>query len=185
MVIIISKQSMRFSQLIGKRNPIASLATLISLSYAKFLHIIIASLSFAILEYPDSSRTYVWLVDASIGYLSGKHIALFIIAFLIIIVGVCYAALLLLWQWLPRYQDKMIFRWTKYQKLCHFIEPYHAPYVDKHRYWAGLPFLVCVVLYIVFALNVNGDPHVSLVAIILTIGGLLLAKGFLVKVYKK
>ena len=185
MVIIISKHSMRFSQLIGKRNPVASLATLISLSYAKFLHIIIASLSFAILEYPDSSRTYVWLVDASIGYLSGKHIALFIIAFLIIIVGVCYTALLLLWQWLLRYQDKMIFRWTKYQKLCHFIEPYHAPYVDKHRYWAGLLFLVRVVLYIVFALNVNGDPHVSLVAIILTIGGLLLAKGFLVKVYKK
>ena len=185
MVIIISKQSMRFSQLIGKRNPVATLATLISFSYAKFLYVIIASLSFAVLKYPDSSHTYVWLVDASVGYLSGKHIAVFIVTFLIIIAGVCYTALLLFWQWLLRYQDKPLFRWTKYQKLCHFIEPYHAPYVDKHRYWAGLLFLVRVVLYIVFALNVNGDPHVSLVAIILTIGGLLLAKGFLVKVYKK
>ena len=185
MVIIISKHSIRFSQLIGKRNPVATLATLISFSYTKFLHIAIISLSHAVLKYPDGSRTYVWLVDASVGYLSGKHIALFIIAFLIIIAGVCYTALLLFWQWLLRHQDKTLFRWTKYQKLCHFIEPYHAPYADKHRYWAGLLFLVRVVIYIVFALNANGNPHVSLVAIILTIGGLLLAKGFLVNIYKK
>ena len=185
MVIIISKHSTRFSQLIGKRNPVATLATLISLSYAKYLHISIASLSFATLKYPDGSQTFVWLVDASVGYLSGKHIALFIIALFIIIVGVCYTTLLLMWQWLLRHQDKTVLKWTKNQKLCHFIEPYHAPYVDKHRYWAGLLFLIRVVLYIIFALNVNGDPHVSLVAIILTIGGLLLMKGFLAKVYKK
>ena len=185
MVIIISKHSMRFSQLIGKHNPVATLATLISLSYAKFLHITIASLSFAILKYPDGSQAYVWLVDASVGYLSGKHAILFITALLIIIAGVCYTALLLFWQWFLRHQDKTLLKWMKYQKLCHFLEPYHAPFVDKHRYWAGLLFLVRVVLYIVFALNVNGDPHVSLVAIILIIGALLLAKGFLVKVYKK
>ena len=185
MVIIISKHSMRFSQLIGKRNPVATLATLVSLSYAKFLHITIASLSFAILEYPDGSQAYVWLVDASVGYLSGEHTVLFVIALLTIIAGVCYTAILLFWQWLLRHQDKTLFKWIKYQKLCHFLEPYHAPFVDKHRYWAGLLFLVRVVLFIVFALNVNSDPHISLVAIVLTIGGLLLAKGFLVKVYKK
>ena len=185
MVIIISKYSMRFSKLIGKRNPVATLATLISLSYAKLLHITIASLSYAILKYPDGSHTYVWLIDASVNYLSGKHIVVFMIALLIIIAGVCYTTLLLFWQWLLRHQDKTMFRWTKYQKLCHFIEPYHAPYTVKHRYWAGLLFLVRVVLYIVFALNVNGDPDVNLVAIILTIGGLLLIKGLLIKVYKK
>ena len=185
MVIIISKHSVRFSKLIGKRNPVATLATLISLSYAKLLHITIASLSYAILKYPDGSHTYVWLIDASVSYLSRKHIVVFMIALLIIIAGVCYTTLLLFWQWLLRHQDKTMFRWTKYQKLCHFIEPYHAPYTVKHRYWAGLLFLVRVVLYIVFALNVNGDPHMNLVAIILTIGGLLLIKGFLIKVYKK
>ena len=184
-IIVTSKHSMRFSRLIARRNPVATLATLVSLSYAKFLHITIASLSFAILEYPDGSRAYVWLVDASVGYLSGKHIVLFVIALLTIIAGLCYTALLLFWQWLLRHQDKTLFKWIKYQKLCHFLEPYHAPFVDKHRYWAGLLFLVRVVLYIIFALNVNGDPHVSLVAIILIIGALLLAKGFLVKVYKK
>ena len=185
MVIIISNHSMRFSKLIGKRNPVATLATLISFSYAKLLHITIASLSFTILNYPDGSRTYVWLVDANVSYLSGKHIVLFMIALLIIIAGVCYTTLLLFWQWLLHHQDKTMFRWTKYQKFCHFIEPYHAPYTLKHRYWAGLLLLVRVVLYIVFALNVNGDSRVNLVAIILTVGGLLLTKGFLVKVYKK
>ena len=128
----------------------------------------------------------MWLVDSSVSYhLSGKHIACFIIAYLNIIAGVCYTALLLFWQWLLCQQDKILFQWTKYKKLCHFIEPYHAPYINKHRYWADLLFLVCVVLYIVFVLNVNDDLHVCLVAIILTIGGLLLSQGFLVKIYKK
>ena len=145
-VIIIStvrKNSIRFSKIIRKHNPVATLATLISLSYAKLLHITIASLSFAILKYPDGSHTYVWLVDASVCYRSGKYI---IIALLIIIAGVLYIALLLFWQWFLCHQDKTMFRWTKYQKLCHFIEPYHTPYTDKHRYWAGLLLLVRVIL---------------------------------------
>ena len=184
LVIIISTYSMNFSRLIGKRNPVATLATLISLSYAKFLQINVASLSFASLRYPNG-LVYVWLVDASVSYLRGKHIVLFIIALFILATGVCFTALLLFWQWLLRHQDKPMLRWTKYQKLCHIIEPFHAPFVDKHRYWAGLLFLVRVALYIVFALNVNGDPRVCFAAIILTNGGLLVTKGFLVKVYKK
>lgn len=54
-VIIVSEHSMRFVQLIGKRNPMAVLTTLILLSYAKLLHTIIAALSFATLEYRNGS----------------------------------------------------------------------------------------------------------------------------------
>ena len=45
LVIIISSYSSRFSNLIGKRNPVATLATLILLSYAKLLEISFKSLS--------------------------------------------------------------------------------------------------------------------------------------------
>ena len=42
----------------------------------------------------------VWLPDASISYLSEKHIPLFILALLILVVGVVYTFGLTTWQWL-------------------------------------------------------------------------------------
>ena len=58
MVIIISERSKRFSQLIGKKNPVATLATLLLLSYAKLLHTIIAALSGVVLKYPGPNGGY-------------------------------------------------------------------------------------------------------------------------------
>ena len=185
-VIVISETSSRFAKLIGKRNPVATLATLILLCYAKLLHTIIASLSFTVLHYPDGSRQTVWLPDATVPYLSGKHIALFGIAVLILMVGVAFTALLLSWQWILRLQNVKGFKWMNHQKLFHFIEPYHAPYTFKYRYWTGLLLLVRVVLYLVSAVNVEGDPRVNLVANIFVIGSLLLIKGVVQKwIYKK
>ena len=186
MIIIISETSSRFAKLIGKRNPVATLATLILLCYAKLLHIINASLSFTVLHYPDGSQQIVWLPDATVPYLKGKHIALFGIAMLILMVGVAFTALLLLWQWLLRLQNVKLFQWMNYQKLCHFIEPYHAPYTFKYRYWTGLLLFICVVLYLVSAVNVEGDPRVTLVANTFVVGCLLLMKGVVQKsIYKK
>ena len=67
----------------------------------------------------------------------------------------------------------------KYQKLCHFIEPYHAPYTTEQCYWTGLLLLLCVLLYTVSATNTSGDPRVSIVTITIIIGCLLLIKGVL------
>ena len=49
MVIIVSEHSMRVSHLIAKKNPVATLATVILFSYTMFLHTIIEVLSFATL----------------------------------------------------------------------------------------------------------------------------------------
>ena len=54
-IIIMSKYSSRFAKLIGKRNPIATLATLVLLSYMKFLCNIIDVFSVADLRYPNGS----------------------------------------------------------------------------------------------------------------------------------
>ena len=175
MIIFISERWTKFARLLAKRNPVATLATLILLSYTKFLNTIIASLSYATLIYPDGSHQWVWLPDATVEYLKGKHIVLFTIALLILLAGVVYTGLLFSWQWLLLHQDKnLILKWlTKSQKLRHFIEPYHAPYTFEQRYWIGLLLFVCVILYVIAA--TTGDPQISLVSINILFGILFLA----------
>ena len=183
-IIVVSEYSMKFSEVIAKRNPVATLATLILLSYTKLLRIIISSLSFAIISYPGSSHETVWLPDASVKYLRGKHSALFILGILILLVGITYTLLLFFWQWLLRHQGRRFLKWIGHQRLCHFIEPYHAPYTYKHRYWTGLLLLARVVLYLVFALNRSGDPGVNLIAISVIACGLMFLKGLVSRIYK-
>ena len=79
-VIIASEYSGRFSRLLSRRNPVATLSTLVLLSYTKFLQTTITALSLATLCYPDGSHKKVWLPDATTEYLSGKHIPLFVVA---------------------------------------------------------------------------------------------------------
>ena len=185
MVIVISEHYSRFARLVAKKNPVATLATLILLSYTKFLNTVIVSLSFAILHYPDGSDHWVWLPDATIPYLRGKHIALFVIATFIILVGVIYTALLLFWQLLLKHQDKKALMWTKHQKLCLFIEPYHAPYTFEQRYWTGLLLLARVLVYVVSAINVTGDPRVALVSTVIVVSSLPVMKAIMErKIYK-
>ena len=183
-IIFLSEKSIRFSRLIAKRNPVATLATLILLSYAKLLLTVITTLSFATLHYLDGSTKLVWLPDVSIDYLSGRHIVLFIAAVIILVIGIVYTLLLFFWQWLLYYQHMKIFNSVRNQKLCHFFEPYHAPYSVKHRYWTGLLLLARVSLYLVFALNVSGDPGVSLLAVSVMGSALLVFKGNINELYK-
>ena len=186
LVIFVSERSRRLAQLIGNRNPVATLATLILLSYSKLLNNVIASMSSAVLKYPNGTSEIVWLPDASVGYLKVKHIALFSTSLIILMAGIAYTVVLFCWQWFLRYQHWKVFSWTKHQKLCHFIEPYQAPYTAKHRYWTGLLLLARVLLHVVSALNVNGDPQVTLLAITVTVSILLLIKGiFATKLYTK
>ena len=185
MIILISERSTRFGWLIGKKNPVATLVTLVLLSYAKVLRTVIAVLSFAILDYPDGSREIVWLPDASIGYLSGKHVPLFLAAALILLAGAAYTTLLFSWQWLLRHQDIRLLKWVRNHKIYIFLEPYHAPYNFQHRYWTGLLLIVRVILYLLTAV-VSSSPGVSLLSIGIVTGSLLLYKALLQsRVYKK
>ena len=167
LVIIISSFSLRFSKVIGKKDPVATLATLILFSYANHLHTCFWSLSAGILEYPDGSRELVWLPDSTVRYLSGKHIPLFITAIFIVLIGLIYTVLLLSWQWLLQLPNWRVFKWSRNQRLQIFIETHHIPYTPKHRYWPGLLLLVHFALYLVASLNVSNDPGIALMAIIL------------------
>jgi hypothetical protein len=184
-IIVTSNHSIRFSELIAKKNPVATLTTLILLSYTKLLRIVISSLSFGTLTYPDGSHETIWLPDASVKYLKGKHVPLFILGILILLIGILYTFLLFSWQWLLRHQKYYLLKWISHPKLHHFIEPYHAPYAFKHRYWTGLLLLARVVLYLVFALNKSGDPGVNLITISVVSCCLMFQKGLVARVYKR
>ena len=173
-VIIVSENSIKFACLIGKKNPVATLDTLILLSYVKFIQLITASYSFAILDYPGNSRQIVWLPDATVRYFRGKHIALVFVATLILIAGIFYTVLLFSWQWLLRYQDKKAFIWIRYLRLHVILEPYHAPYSSKHRYWTGLLLLVRIILYVTSAVTESIDPAIKLMITGILVSVLLL-----------
>ena len=182
-VILASKYSMKFAKLVGKRNPIATLATLILLSYARLLHSTISIFSFATLhctpiEKNDSYEKAVWLSDASLPYLSGKHIPLFIVAILILLIGVPYTIILISWQWLSRLPNWTAFGWVRNSKLASFMDAYHAPFVPRNRYWTGLLLFGRVMLYLTAAINVSGEPRVNLLAVLMVIGSIFLLHAY-------
>ena len=183
-VIAASKWSSKFSQFLGKMNPVATLATLILLSYAKFLHAIILALSFTILHYPDGSDEVVWLPDATVQYFLGKHSALLITAFIVLIVCIAYTILIFSWQWLLHLQDKRCFKWLSNSKLGLFIECYHVPYTPHHRYWTGLLLLVRLSVLLTSAVNVSGNSSINLLVTGIMVSFLLFLKGFFGNIYR-
>ena len=65
------------------------------------------------------------------------------------------------------------------------MEPYHAPYTAKYRYWTGLLLIIRIVLFSVSALNFSRDPRIDFVSTIFVIGCLILFKGVVAKrIYK-
>jgi len=100
----------------------------------------------------------VWLYDASIDFLSGKHIPLFLVAVLVFLfLFLPYTLLLLLGQCLQAISHLKLFSWVNSARLKPFIDSYHAPYKAKHRYWPGLLLLLRFALFLVFAFQFN--PH--------------------------
>ena len=185
-IIWISSFSSTFSNLIGKRNPVATLATLILVSYTKFLQTIIITFSFVTSNGSITPATR-WLYDASIVYFGWKHAILFCVAVLILTLGLLYTILIFSWQWLLHCPRSKVFNWTRNQKLHSFIDTYHTPHTAKHRYWTGLLLLVRVILNLIaaFSASVHADPYIPLLSTIIVICCLLLFKTvMMIKVYK-
>ena len=184
-VIFVSERSTSFARLIGKGNPVATLATLILLAFTRFLQTIIAIFSFAILQYPDNTKQIVWLPDASIQYLRGKHIALFLVAIGIVAFGLLYIFLLVSWQWLLRAPNRRIFSWTRNTRIQSFMDAHLAPHTDGCRFWTGFLLLARVLLYLLSAANVSGDPRIDLLAVSVVVTALIFMKGLIrIKIYK-
>ena len=148
------------------RNPVAVLATLFLLSYAKLLRTIITALSFTFLEYPDRSKVAVWLYDGNVRYLQGKHIPLFLAAVIVLLLlFLPYTVVLSLGQWIQSRSRNRLFSWINNYRVKAFLDAYHGPFKTEHRYWHGLLFVVRSCLFLIFAFNRLGNPNVNLLAI--------------------
>ena len=185
-IILLSKYSSRCAQIIGKRNPVATLATIVLLVYTVLLQSVTDILAFAVLKYPNGSHKVVWLPDANVKYFKGKHIPLFLVAVFILVLGFAYTFLLFAWQWLIRAPNKFMFRWIRNTKLHSFMEAYHAPYKPKYRYWTGLLLFIRVLLNIIIMANKSASPRTNLLAIIILVAFLFLLKAYLGdRIYKQ
>ena len=185
-LILLSKYSSRCARIIGKRNPVATLATIILFMYTSLLQSVIDILAFAILKYPDGLYKVVWRPDGSVDYFRGKHIPLFLVAVAILTIGLAYTCVLFAWQWLIRAPNKLVFRWIRNTKLGSFMDAYHAPYKPKYRYWTGLLLFVRIMLNLVVMANRSSNPRTNLLAIILFVVFLFLLKAYLGdRIYKQ
>ncbi len=155
MIIVLCEHSQRFTKVLGKRNPVATLCTLILLSYSKLLNIVIAALQFEFLQYPDGTIVMVWLYDGTVPYFTTSHIPRFIIASLILALGTIYTLLLFFGQWLQILSRWKITKWISHPKYNAFIDAYHAPFTKKHRYWVGLLLFARILHTLVVALVPN------------------------------
>ena len=185
LIIIVSYYSSRIGRLFGS-NPVAVLATLFLLSYVKLLRTIIASLFVTFLDYPNDVQVAVWLHDGNIRYLHGKHIALFLVALLtLLILFLPYTLLLTVGQWLQAKSTRRCLYWINNPRIKPFLDAYHAPYRDQHRYWTGMMLCLRCTMLLVFAFNTHADPSLNLLVIGTAVIGLLTLTHFTGFIYKK
>ena len=165
-VIIVSSHYYTTAAKIAGKNAVQVLATLFLLSYAKLMRLTITIFSSTTLE-NGGSVGRVWLYDGNVDYLKGKHIPLFMAALLVLLVlSLPYTALLLFIQCLQlKSKHRALFWVGKFKPL---FDAYTGPYKDKHRYWTGLLLLVRAMLFLVFSVNVFGDPAINMLAIAAT-----------------
>ena len=183
MIICISRCSKRFANLIATRNPVATLATLIAISYTRFLQTIISTFSFVTLTYPNGTHKTYWLPDATFEFDDAKQklkiIVLVVLTTIILVVFVLFTLILFFWQWLLRLSEYKLFKWTQNQKLHGFIDTYHGPYMAEHRYWIGMLLLVRVLIYLIAAFSGSNEQPITLLCTVITVTCLLLFKAVL------
>ena len=159
-IMILSHYSTIATKIFG-RHAVKVLATLFLLAYAKLLRSIITVLSYTSMVYPDHSLRFLWLYDGNIMYFHDKHIPLGLaagIAFLLVIVP--YTLTLIFGQCLQRRAYHRIVN-----RLKPFLDAYTGPYEDKYRFWPGILLLARVILFLIFALNVQGAPALNLLSV--------------------
>ena len=186
LIILVASHSKKFSDFIGKRDPVATLATLVLVSYTKLLQTIITAFSYGNINYPNGTRKVVWLPDANLEFTQHKFTltALTVFGMVILIIGLSYTIILFSWQW-HLFSKVRCLRQIKTPKLDHFIGVHYVPYNAKHRYWIGLLLFVRVFIYLVAAISSSNEQPITLLSTVIIMCCLLLYKTIRrIKVYR-
>jgi len=163
-------------------NPVAVLATLFLLSYSKLLRTIIAKFSFT---FPMKWRLLCGYIATSCIYMANT-LPYFLYCFIDTSdLLSSYTFLLTVGKWLQARSSQRLFYWINKPRVKPFLDAYHAPYKDKHRYWTGLLLCLHCALLLVFAFNTQADPSINLLAISSVALGLMLMTRYTAAVYRK
>ena len=188
LIIYFSKKSSKIMRLVGK-NAVKILATIILLSYTKLIQAIITSLHFLRLDVFNTSSGEIseikrWYSDASVKYLEGKHIPLFIVGFFFGIICLGFTISLLCIQYLQKVSHYRLLFWViKFKPL---FDAYTGPFSFHGRFWTGLLLLMRLLLTIVTSLNFLGAEILNVLAAIIVLT-ILLVLGWIVRpgIYRK
>ena len=159
LTILLSRRYTIAARLSG-RNAVKVLATLFVLSVAKLVRAIITALAYTVLEYPDGLHVSVWLPDANVKFLQGKHIPLFITAVLFSALVLCFVLVLTFIPCLQKKSDTPLLFWVN--KIKPLFDAYTSPYKDRYRFWPGLLLLLLTILVFIFSLNDIDRPFMKL-----------------------
>ena len=183
LLIFLSSRFAAVSRLLGDK-PVQVLSTLFLLAYAKLQRTIIAALSFTYISYPDGKVDYVWLYDANIGYLSPKHIPLFVVALLFLIIfSLPYAFVLTFIKFLRAFSHWKLLSWVNRMKPI--FDAYTGPYKDQYPFWTGFLLLTRNILFLIFAFNFTDEPGLNLMSCALASLLILVLMTNLRGIYKK
>ena len=175
--------SSKLSKLFGSRS-VPTLATLLFLSYAKLLRIIITAMKLTDLAtYPENRTISVWAVDGNLVYGHFPHIFLLLVALAcLIFLWAPYTFILFLMQWLRKVDHHRPLRLlAKYKPV---YDAYFAPLKDRHHYWFGALLLSQGALLLVSSLTLQTVPAVG---ILVLLGVLMLFLSYMncMQVYKR
>ena len=168
-IVLASRYSSRISKMTTS-NTVSVLSTLLLLSYAKLLKTSIEAAAFTdVTSIYNLSRYRTWILDGNIPYLQGKHIPLFLMSLLTILVYMVPLTLLVLLG--PLLQAKSHYRVLNWiNKLKPFLDTFYGPYTSRYRYWPGILLLARVLTYTYYSL---GDSSFNLLTVSVVVAVLL------------
>ena len=167
------------------QRPVKVLVTLILMSYAKLIRTILGVFTFSILKtYPGSTTEKVWSLDGNVSYLRGKHMVLFVVAVLALILALIYTIFIFA-VGLKYYINRILKKCTKLLDMpLPLYDAHFASFKENHEYWLGLLLIVRAVLLLIFSSTLGISPVVNLPILILVITLLLFWMGWK-EIYKE
>lgn len=150
LLIIVFSNKFQWVAKFASENAVKVLATLVLLSYARFLHALISNFSFTYHMTINSTDAYkndsLWLIDANIKYFGLRHSVLFGASMLFGLLSLPFTVILLFIKPLLHMSHKKPFKWVVMLKP--FLDVYTGPYTDSGRFWPGMLLVARIVLSI-------------------------------------
>lgn len=159
-ILVCCRFSGKLSRLFG-RNVISALSTLIFMAHTKILLTVRNALMVAVIECGSTHSWYVWSIDGNIGYLSGKHIPLFVVSVIFLLTGLMYTVVVLCSQWLQYYSGRYCNYRNPYISIQPFIDAYTGPFKEQYRFWFGIRLVIYLILATIFAYTTGIAPRVN------------------------